>query len=80
MVPAPQSGWFFNLLVGLLRGDAQTLGLLRTNPFPTAPPRFLRAQYFQYKFTTREQRTATGLWWDRKLIGTFYGPVSLGRQ
>jgi len=80
MVPAPQSGWFFNLLVGLLRGDAQTLGLLRTNPFPTAPPRFLRAQYFQYKFTTREQRTATGLWWDRKLVGTFYGPVSLGRQ
>src|ERR1043166_94015 len=80
MVPAPQSGWFFNLFVGLLRGDAQTLGLLRTNPFPTAPPRFLRAQYFQYKFTTREQRTATGLWWDRKLVGTFYGPVSLGRQ
>ena len=28
MAPAPQSGWFFNLLAGLLQGDSQTLGLL----------------------------------------------------
>jgi hypothetical protein len=79
MAPAPQSGWFFNLLAGLLRGDAQTLGLLRTNPFPGSPPRYIRAQYFRYRFTTRDERRATGLWWHRELVGTFYGPVSLRR-
>jgi hypothetical protein len=78
MAPVPQSGWFFNLLAGLLRGDPQTLGLLRTNPFPQEPPRYVRAEYFLYKFTTPEERKQTGRWWNRKLIGGFYGPASLG--
>jgi hypothetical protein len=77
MAPGPQSGWFFNLLARLLQGDAQTLGLLRTNPFPNAPPRYLRAQYYLYKFTTPDERRRTGAWWNREPVGTFYGPVSL---
>ena len=43
MAPSPQSGWFFNLLANLLHGDAATLSLLRSNPFPDAPPRYVRA-------------------------------------
>ncbi len=80
MSPVPQSGWFINLLGGLLRGDRGTISLLRTNPFPDAPPRYVRAQYYRYRFTTPEQRRRTRLWWDRQLVGTFYGPVSLGRE
>ena len=80
MAPVPQSGWFFNLLAGLLQGDAQTIGLLRTNPFPNAPPHYIRAEYFLYKFTTPDERRRTGLWWNRQLVGTFYGPVSLARK
>ena len=76
MSPVPQSEWFFNLLGGLLRGDRETLSLLRTNPFPDAPPRYVRAQYYRYRFTTPEERRQTGLWWNRQLVGTFYGPVS----
>jgi hypothetical protein len=76
MSPVPQSEWFLNLLGGLLRGDRGTINLLRTNPFPDAPPRYVRAQYYRYRFTTPEQRRKTGLWWDRQLVGTFYGPVS----
>ncbi len=79
MAPVPQSGWFFNLLAGILRGDPQTLGLLRTNPFPASPPRYIRAQYFLYTFTTPDERRRTGRWWNRRLVGTFYGPVSLSR-
>src|SRR3954467_10641255 len=45
MAPSPQSGWFFNLVAGLLQGDRQTLSLLRSNPFPDAAPRYIRAQY-----------------------------------
>jgi hypothetical protein len=80
MAPRPQSGWFFNLLAGLLRGDAQTIGLLRMNPFPNTPPHFLRAQYFLYSFTTPDERRKSGLWWNRQLVGTFYGPVTLGSR
>jgi hypothetical protein len=79
MAPSPQSGWFFNLLGGLLRGDHNTLGLLGTNPFPNAPPRYIRAQYYLYKFTTPAERRKSGLWWNRQLVGTFYGPASLAR-
>jgi hypothetical protein len=79
MAPSPQSGWFFNLLGGLLQGDHNTLSLLGTNPFPGAPPRYIRAQYYLYKFTTPAERRKSRLWWNRQLVGTFYGPVSLAR-
>jgi lipase maturation factor len=79
MAPSPQSGWFFNLLGGLLQGDHNTLSLLGTNPFPSAPPRYIRARYYLYTFTTPAERRKSGLWWNRQLVGTFYGPVSLAR-
>jgi hypothetical protein len=77
MAPVPQSRWFFNLLRGLLQGDPETLSLLSTNPFPDKPPRFLRAQYYKYTFTTPEERRASGRWWHRELVGAFTRPVSL---
>jgi hypothetical protein len=80
MAPAPQSGWFFNLLAGLLRGDRETLSLLGSNPFPDTPPRYVRAQYYRYRFTTPDERRSSGLWWHRELVSTFYGPVSLARK
>ena len=55
------------------------LGLLRADPFPGTPPRYVRAQYYRYRFTTADERRATRAWWSRELVGTFYGPVSLAR-
>jgi hypothetical protein len=80
MAPSPQSGWFFNLLASLLHADRGTLSLLRTNPFPDRPPRYVRAQYYRYRFTTPDEHRASGLWWNQQLVGTFYGPVSLARK
>jgi hypothetical protein len=77
MAPSPHSTWFYNLLRALLEGDRATLTLLRTNPFQDSPPRFVRAQYYRYQFTTPEERRSTGRWWNRQLVGTFYGPASL---
>jgi len=77
MAPAPQSGWFYNLLAGILRGDEQTLSLLRTNPFGATPPRYVRAQYYRYTFTTPGERDASGRWWNRELVGPFMEPVAL---
>jgi hypothetical protein len=77
MAPSPHSGWFFNLLAKLLEGDRGTLSLLRKNPFPNAPPRYIRAQYYRFTFTTPDEHRASGLWWNRELVGDFHGPVSL---
>jgi lipase maturation factor len=77
MAPSPHSRWFLNLILGMLQGDSGTLSLLRVNPFPTAPPRYVRAKYYRYTFTTPGEHRATGRWWNRELVGSFYGPVSL---
>ena len=72
-----QHDWFPALLVKLLQGDSETVGLLRTNPFPGKPPTYVRAQYYEYHFTTPEERRQTGHWWRRTLIGSYYPAVSL---
>jgi hypothetical protein len=69
--------WLPALIQKLLEGDANALSLLRTNPFPDHPPRFVRAQYYEYHFTTRAERRSTGAWWTRRLIGAYFLPVSL---
>src|SRR5205085_3200946 len=47
--------WFPTLLLRLLEGDRPTLGLLAANPFPDRPPRYVRALYYEYRFTTRAE-------------------------
>ncbi|HYW43634.1 MAG TPA: lipase maturation factor family protein [Bryobacteraceae bacterium] len=69
--------WFVNLMAKLLQGDGGTLGLLRTNPFPDRPPRYVRARLYMYRFTTPEERQAGGEWWRRELVGPWFPEVSL---
>ena len=69
--------WFATLLDKLLVADAATLRLLRLNPFPDRPPRYVRAVLHEYRFTTRAERRQTGLWWHREAIGLYVAPVSL---
>ena len=74
--PAYAEGWFGRLVERLLVNDPDTLRLLRTNPFPDAPPTHVRALLYEYRFTTREERRATGAWWHRELVGSYLPPVS----
>ncbi len=69
--------WFVHFMAKLLQGDSDTLSLLRSNPFPKQPPHYIRAQLYEYHFTTPEERRKTGLWWKRQLIGSYFPPVSL---
>ena len=69
--------WFVNFMAKLLQADADTLSLLRTNPFPTQPPRYVRAELYEYHFTTPEERRQTGHWWKRQLTGSYFPAVSL---
>ena len=69
--------WFVRFLGRLLEGDVPTLRLLRRNPFPEAPPRFVRARFFRYRFTTWRERRTTGAWWVREYQGDYIPPVRL---
>jgi hypothetical protein len=69
--------WFVPFLVRLLEGDRPTLALLRRNPFPDRPPRFVRAQLYRYRFTSWRERRETGAWWVRTPLGEYVQPVRL---
>lgn len=66
--------WVRNFLVRLLQGSPEVVALLRHNPFPSAPPRYVRTLLYDYEFTTPQERRSTGQWWKRTLLGT-YSPV-----
>jgi hypothetical protein len=66
--------WFLSLEKRLLEGSPPVLSLLDRNPFPRAPPRFVRAVVFEYRYTEPAVRQATGVWWLRQPVG-LYGPV-----
>jgi hypothetical protein len=74
-----ENPWFVHLVQRLLEGEPKVLALLERNPFPDAPPRFLRARVYQYHFTTWSQRKATGAWWTREPAGEYFPQVSLKR-
>ena len=69
--------WLLELLRRLLAGDRQVLRLLRSNPFPDAPPAAVRVVRYRYRFTTRQERRETGHWWRRQRTTTEVPPVAL---
>ena len=73
---AREESWFIRFLVRLLEGSPEVLGLLRSNPFPDHPPRYVRALVYDYHFT----RFGDGHpgWWKRELLGLYCPPITLG--
>jgi hypothetical protein len=78
--PAYADRWFVAFLRRLVAGDAAVLRLLAHNPFPDRPPTVVRARLYHYRFTTREERRATGDYWARELLGEYARPVGRSRQ
>ena len=68
--------WFVNFLARLLEGSPPVLDLLKENPFPDHPPKYVRAVAYDYHFTTSQERQATGQWWKRSAIGLYCPVVS----
>ena len=69
--------WFVNFLGKLLQNDHDVLSLLRVNPFPNQPPRYVRALLYEYHFTTPQEHKRTGAWWTRTLTGSYFPAVSM---
>jgi lipase maturation factor 1 len=71
--------WFQNFCLRLLQGSPQVLALLKSNPFPGKPPHYIRAEVYNYEFTSFSERRASGAWWKRQLTGEYLPPVSLSQ-
>ncbi|MFE7362056.1 lipase maturation factor family protein [[Kitasatospora] papulosa] len=74
--PAYARSWFGPFVERLLRGDRDTLRLLRHDPFPGGPPAHIRARVFRYRFTDLRELRETGRWWDRTYVRDFMRPVA----
>jgi predicted DCC family thiol-disulfide oxidoreductase YuxK len=72
-----QNPWFVQTVIALLHGKKEVAALFATNPFPDAPPRFVRASLYRYRFTTVEEHRQTGAWWKREEVGEYLPSVSL---
>jgi Lipase maturation factor len=78
--PRYAESWFLALVTKLLENDRATVKLLRRTPFGDRPPAFIRAQLYEYRFTTREERRASGAWWNRTFVGEYLPPSTLRRE
>src|SRR6266481_6368262 len=51
--------------------------IARTQPVSDKPPRYVRAMYYRYRFTTPSERRQTGAWWKRQELREYLPTVSL---
>src|SRR5947208_1261686 len=72
-----ENQWFVRLIVRLLEGSQDVSRLLATNPFPHESPRYIRAIFYRYRFTTLRERRDTGAWWKREQLQEYLPTVSL---
>jgi predicted DCC family thiol-disulfide oxidoreductase YuxK len=72
-----QNPWLAGLIVRLLEGSRDVNGLLARSPFPDKPPRYIRAMFYRYRFTTSEERRQTGAWWKRQELREYLPSISL---
>jgi hypothetical protein len=64
--------WTFHFVWKLLHNDPGTLSLLDKNPFPEAPPHYIRARLYRYEFAPLGARE----WWRRESKGEWLPALS----
>lgn len=64
--------WLAVVADKLLAGDRSIAPLFATNPFPSEPPRFVRAELYRYELT----RAGEPGWWKRTRVGEYMRPLS----
>jgi hypothetical protein len=70
--------WLGPFVARLLENDPPTLKLLAYNPFADSPPRHVRAQLYEYRFSTWRELRHEHVWWHRTLHGDYLPPIALG--
>ncbi|HVE14606.1 MAG TPA: lipase maturation factor family protein [Elusimicrobiota bacterium] len=64
--------WLAHLVYKLLMADRKTLGLLDRDPFAGKPPRWIRAELYEYRFSDPGSKD----WWVRSRVGPYLPPLS----
>ena len=74
---AGHNRWFLQFVGCLLQNKQSVTGLLAHNPFPNGAPRYIRARFYRYRFSSAEERRQTDAWWTREELGEYLPTVSL---
>jgi predicted DCC family thiol-disulfide oxidoreductase YuxK len=72
-----ENPWIIGLMWRLLEGSPAVLALLDSNPFAEGPPKYVRAQLYDYRFADRSARALTHQWWVRRPLGLYFPRVSV---
>jgi hypothetical protein len=67
-----QEPWIVHLAYKLLRGERGIQRLLANDPFPDAPPRYVRALLYEYRFASDGRAV-----WQRQVVGEYLRATSL---
>ena len=74
-----QEFWFRNFCDRLLAGSPPVLALIAHDPFGGTPPRFIRSELFQYRFSDRAAWERDRAWWTRERLAP-YSPAISSKQ
>jgi hypothetical protein len=74
---ANNTPWFEHFMQRLLENSPAVIALLENNPFPNKPPQYVRAELYNYQFTSSEEKAKTGAWWKRELIWLYLPSMHL---
>jgi hypothetical protein len=72
--------WLITTMHHLSKGTPSVLRLFAHDPFPDAPPRYVRAAYYDYRFTSPAELRATGRWWKRTWLRLYAEPIDGGAR
>jgi len=57
----------------LLHNDEKAVGLIESSPFPREPPKWLKIDRYQYRFTDSVDAKD---WWTREFMGEYLMPLN----
>jgi hypothetical protein len=69
--PAGNRELLVSLAQGLRAETPEILALMGPDPFAGSPPKSIRAEVYDYRFSTVEERARSGAWWVRTPLGEF---------
>jgi hypothetical protein len=71
--------WFPHFLQRLLENEPAVTALLQENPFAEKAPQYIRAQFYDYTFSSTEEMRQ-GVWWQRRSLGLYFPVVRLAAR
>lgn len=71
--------WFLELVLRIFQMDKATLALLKGHQFPESAPEEIRAHFYHYEFTSREEYRKENHIWKRHYLGEYLPSLTEGK-